>query len=130
MPGTIADLYASRVDDHRVGLGFEGRSWTWGDVAQESLARAGMFRDAGLAGRHVGVLLENLPEYVFLLGAAALTGSVIVGANDTRRGDELAGDLRHTDCAVVLTDTSKAPLLEGIDIGITGPLRRRSRLAR
>ena len=117
MPETVADLFASRVGDERVGLVFEGRSWTWGEVVQESRARAGMFRDSGLAGRHVGVLLENLPEYVFLLGAAALTGSVIVGANDTRRGDELAGDLRHTDCAVVLTDTSKAPLLEGIDVG-------------
>ncbi|HEY6474138.1 MAG TPA: AMP-binding protein [Acidimicrobiales bacterium] len=117
MPETVADLFAARAGDDRVGLIFEGRSWTWGDVVQESLARAGVFRDAGLAGRHVGVLLENLPEYVFLLGAAALTGSVIVGANDTRRGDEMAGDLRHTDCAVVLTDSAKAPLLEGIDIG-------------
>jgi fatty-acyl-CoA synthase len=117
MPETVADLFAARAGDDRVGLVFEGRSWTWGAVVQESLARAGVFRDSGLAGRHIGVLLENLPEYVFLLGAAALTGSVIVGANDTRRGDELAGDLRHTDCAIVLTDTSKAPLLEGIDIG-------------
>lgn len=117
MPETVAELFAARVGDDRVGLVFEDRSWTWGEVAQESLARAAVFRDCGLAGRHVGVLLENLPEYVFLLGAAALTGSVIVGANDTRRGDELAGDLRHTDCAVVLTDSSKAPLLDGIDVG-------------
>jgi fatty-acyl-CoA synthase len=41
---------------------------------------------------------------------------VIVGANDTRRGEALADDLRHTDCAVILTDASKAPLLDGVHI--------------
>ncbi len=117
MSGSVADLFAARCGDDRVGLWFEGRSWTWGEVVQESFARAALFRASGLAGRHIGLLLDNVPEYVFLLGAAALTGSVIVGANDTRRGAELAADLRHTDCAVVLTDASKAPLLEGIDIG-------------
>ena len=30
---------------------------------------------------HVGVLLENVPEYVFLLGGAALAGVAIVGIN-------------------------------------------------
>jgi fatty-acyl-CoA synthase len=117
MAGTIFDLVADRVGDDRVGLVFEGRTWTWGEVVEESLARASLLRRSGLAGKHVGVLLDNLPEYLFLLCAAALTGSVVVGANDTRRGDALAADLRHTDCAVVLTDSSKADLLAGVDVG-------------
>ena len=62
-----------------------------------------------------------MPEYVFLLGAAALTGSVVVGINDTRRGESLAGDIRHTDCAVVLTDSTKVSLLEDVDAG--APIR-------
>ncbi|HEY6427866.1 MAG TPA: AMP-binding protein [Acidimicrobiales bacterium] len=119
MAGAIADLLVARVGDDRPGLVFEDRSWTWGEVAKESRARAALLRDVGLAGRHIGVLLDNVPEYVFLLGAAALTGSVIVGANDTRRGEELAGDLRHTDCAVILTDASKIHLLDGVDAGAT-----------
>jgi fatty-acyl-CoA synthase len=119
MAGTIADLLVARVGDDRPGLVFEDRSWTWGEVAEESLARAALLHDVGLAGRHIGVLLDNVPEYVFLLGAAALTGSVIVGANDTRRGEELAGDLRHTDCAVILTDASKIHLLDGVDAEAT-----------
>jgi fatty-acyl-CoA synthase len=117
MVDSIASLLAARIGDDRVGLVFEGRTWTWGQVVEESLARAALLRKAGFAGRHIGVLLDNLPEYVFLLGAAAVTGSVIVGANDTRRGEALAGDLRHTDCAVILTDTSKAPLLDAVDVG-------------
>ena len=56
---------------------------------------------------HVGVLLENVPEYVFLLGGAALSGHVVVGINPTRRGDELARDIRHTDCALVVTDAAR-----------------------
>ena len=121
MAETISELVAARVGDDRVGLIFENRTWTWGEVVEESLARASLLRQSGLAGQHIGVLLDNLPEYFFLLLAAALTGSVVVGANDTRRGEALAGDLRHTDCAVILTDSSKADLLAGVDAG--APLR-------
>ncbi len=63
------------------------------------------------------MLLPNVPEFVFLLGAAALSGSVVVGINPTRRGAELARDIRHTDCALVLTDVAQAPLLAGLDLG-------------
>ena len=38
------------------------------------------------------------------LGAAALAGAVVVGINPTRRGTELAGDVRHTDCQLMVTD--------------------------
>ena len=33
---------------------------------------------------HVGVLLENVPEFVFWLGGAALAGATVVGINPTR----------------------------------------------
>ena len=38
---------------------------------------------------HVGVLLDNVPEFWMLLGAAALSGATLVGINPTRRGAEL-----------------------------------------
>ena len=121
MAETIFDLVASRVDDGRVGLVFENRTWTWREVVEESLARAELLRASGLAGKHIGVLLDNVPEYVFLLCAAALTNSVIVGVNDTRRGESLAADLRHTDCGVILTDASKVGLVADVDVG--APIR-------
>jgi len=43
---------------------------------------------------HVGVLLENTPEYIFLIAGAALCGATVVGINPTRRGAELAADIR------------------------------------
>src|SRR6202008_1451070 len=62
---------------------------------------------------HVGVLLDNVPEFWMLLGAAALCGATIVGINPTRRGAELARDVRHTDCAFLITETGHLDLLEG-----------------
>ena len=114
---SIAELFAARATDPNPGIRTDDAVWTWAEVVAESAARAALFEALGVRGRHVGVLLENVPEYVFLLGAAALSGTVIVGINPTRRGDELAGDVRHTDCALVLTDTAQRPLLDGLDLG-------------
>ena len=118
MAETIGALLAARIDDANPGLVAGEATWSWGEVVGESVARAALFDELGLAGRHVGVLLENVPEYVFLLGGAALAGTVLVGINPTRRGGELAQDIRHTDCALVLTDAGLAPLLDGLDLGV------------
>jgi fatty-acyl-CoA synthase len=115
--GTIAELLVARAGDAGPGIRTDGASWTWAEVVAECAARAELLTELGLAGRHLAVLLENVPEYAFLLGGAALTGSVVVGINPTRRGEELARDVRHTDGALVLTDTAQAPLLDGLDLG-------------
>jgi fatty-acyl-CoA synthase len=118
MAESIAELLLARATDEHTGLVFEERTWTWDDVVRESSARARLLIEQGLAGRHLGVLLENTPEYVFLLGAAALTGSVIVGINHTRRGAALADDIRHTECARVMTDGNLCDLLVDLDVGV------------
>ena len=45
---------------------------------------------------------------LFWLGAAALAGATVVGINPTRRGDELARDIRFTDCQLLVTDDAGA----------------------
>ena len=65
----------------------------------------------------MGVLLDNVPEYLFLAGGAAFVGATIVGINPTRRGEELARDIRHTDCQLVVTDAKNEELLAGLDLG-------------
>ena len=67
---------------------------------------------------HVGVLLDNVPEFTLWLGGAALAGAVVVGINPTRRGAELARDVTHTECQLVLTEPAHASLLDGLDLGI------------
>ena len=67
---------------------------------------------------HIGVLLDNVPEYLFWLGGAALAGAVVVGINPTRRGPELARDIRFTECRMIVTDAAGAELLDGLDTGV------------
>ena len=116
---TIAAFIAQRATDDSVGLRFEDQSWTWREIVAEMQTRAALLRDA-VGERtpfHVGVLLDNVPEFVFLLGGVALSGAVLVGINPTRRGAELARDITHTDCQVVITDSAHAELLAGLDLG-------------
>lgn len=118
MTTSIAAVLAARAGDQRTGLVLDDARWTWAEAVAESAARAAVLEGLGAGpAQHVGVLLPNTPEFVFLLGGAALAGKVIVGVNPTRRGEELARDVRHTDCCVVLTDRAQAGLLEGLDLG-------------
>ncbi|MCU1394394.1 MAG: acyl-CoA synthetase [Ilumatobacteraceae bacterium] len=123
---TTASLLRDRADDDHVGYRFEDESWTWREVVRESVARATMLGARRVAGPfHVGVLLENVPEYLFVAGGAAFAGATVVGINPTRRGDELARDVRHTNCQLIITDSASAPLLDGLDLGAaTGRILR------
>src|ERR1700760_691802 len=113
MSGTMAALVRARADDDNVALVHEDRSWTWRDVVAESAVRAAWMR-ATLnpdLPPHVGILLPNVPEFVFQIFGAALAGACIVGVNPTRRGAELQRDVEHTNCQVVLADATYADLL-------------------
>ncbi len=118
---TLVALLDQRAGDDTAGIVVDDRSWTWREVVAESarwsaaLATLRPARDPF----HVGVLLGNRPEYLFALFGAARVGAVLVGVNETRRGDELARDIRHTDCVAVLTDTDHVGLLDGLDLGDT-----------
>ncbi|MGH9080975.1 MAG: AMP-binding protein, partial [Acidimicrobiales bacterium] len=121
---SVADLLAERAEDDHPGLRFEDRTWAWREVVAASAGRASWIRSLGGGPIHVGVLLGNVPEYLFWLGAAALAGAVVVGINPTRRGEALAGDIRRTDCRVIVTDAKGAAMLEGLDVGAPGGLLR------
>ncbi|MEU9018055.1 AMP-binding protein [Actinomadura sp. NPDC048394] len=112
---TFAELVAARADDDRTGLWFEDRSWTWREVVAEARLRAGLALDARTPGPwHAGLFLENGPEHLFWLLGMALAGIPVVELNPTRRGAELARDITHTDCALLVTETSRAPLVDGL----------------
>ncbi|MFD2470448.1 AMP-binding protein [Amycolatopsis silviterrae] len=117
---TFAEVVRSRRGDSHEALRFEGRSWTWDEVVGEAAARASLLRSfepgAGRTQRHVGVLLQNLPDFVFWIFAAALTGDVLVGINSTRRGAELAADISHTDVDVLLTEPLYAEEVASLDL--------------
>ncbi|MFD8229591.1 long-chain-fatty-acid--CoA ligase [Streptomyces massasporeus] len=115
---TVAELIAARSGDHRPGLRCEDRTLTHHEVAAGAAARSALLTDLlpPAAPPHLGVLLDNTPEFPLWLGAAALAGAAVAGINPTRRGAELARDILHTECRVLITERSHLPLLEGLDL--------------
>jgi fatty-acyl-CoA synthase len=107
----------------RPALRFGERIWTHGELLAEAERFAALFRARLDPGRppHVGVLLDNTPDYVFALCGAALSGSVVAGLNSTRYGEHLARDIVHTDLQLVLTEPRHAAQLDSALEGLALP---------
>lgn len=112
--GDLIRHHAATPDaDHRPFLRFDEHTITFSQYYAECIRWARLLlalRDP-TAPFHVGVLLENTPDYLYALGGAALAGAVVVGINNTKRGDHLARDITHTDCQILVTDETFVPLL-------------------
>ncbi|MFE5936828.1 AMP-binding protein [Streptomyces sp. NPDC056470] len=115
---TVAELVRRQWGDHRVGLRTEDTVLTHHQVAAQAAARAALLVDLLPRGAepHLGVLLDNTPEFPLWLSAAALAGAAVAGINPTRRGAELARDIVHTDCRVLVTQRAYLPLLDGLPL--------------
>jgi fatty-acyl-CoA synthase len=116
---TIAELVRARAGDEHPAIRFEDDSWSYAEYTAACAQRAALLNELRRPGPfHVGVLLDNVPEFAIWLGAAAATRAVIVGINPTRRGAELARDITHTNCQLIVTEERHAPLLAGLDTGV------------
>lgn len=116
---TVTDLVMRLHDDSDNGILFEDTMTPWSEHVSSAVALAAALRSVTdpAAPLHVGVLLDNVPEFALLLAASAVGGTVLVGLNTTRRGAALVGDISRADCQVVVTDSEKAALLDGLDLG-------------
>src|SRR5882672_2257525 len=126
-PNAAALLRANARDrGDRPAVRYEDRVWTHGEYYAESCRWAQLFLERCPADRprHVGVLLDNLPEYLFALGGAGLSGATIVGINSTRRGEQLRRDITHTDVAMIVTEPQHESLLDPIagDLRLASPI--------
>jgi len=121
---TTAELLLARADDDAPGLLFEERTWSWREVVAEAAVRAAVLEELRPVDGpwHIGVASDNTPDYLFLVAGAALAGATVVGINTTRRGAELAADVRATDCAVVLVGAGQRALFDDLDLGGAGLL--------
>ncbi|OMC48123.1 acyl-CoA synthetase [Mycolicibacterium fortuitum] len=116
----IASLLLDRVGDQHLGLRTRDRDWTWDEVVAESAARGALAEAMRVDGPlHIGVLLDNVPDFLFWLGGAALVGATIVGINPTRGAAELAAEIRLADCQLIVTDNAGAQRLRDLDLGLT-----------
>jgi fatty-acyl-CoA synthase len=121
---TTQELLLARSESDDVALLIGSCRWTYRQLVEEAGRRAALFENLRDKGRppHVGILLDNVPDYIFWLTAGALSGTVIVGLNSTYRGDQLGRLIRHTDCQIVVTSTTGEQLLAGVDTGVPDEL--------
>lgn len=105
---TFADIIRTRVGDEHTALLFENQSWTWQQVLDEAAVRSALLADLvpspGERQAHVGVLLDNVPDFIFWITAAGLSGACIVGINSSRSATEIADDVRHADVDLIITE--------------------------
>lgn len=108
-PHAAALLRGNAADPRRAerpAIRFGDRVWTHREYYEESTRFAQLFLDLlpSAGPRHVAVLLDNTPDYLFAFGAAALIGGAVVGLNHTRRDEHLVRDLTQTDCGLLLVE--------------------------
>jgi len=106
----------------RPALRFGDQIFTHGQLLVEAEKFAALFtaRLDPARPRHVAVLLDNTPDYVFALCGAGLVGAALVGLNHTRRDEHLARDISYTDVQLVITEPRHqdllAPVVGGLDL--------------
>jgi fatty-acyl-CoA synthase len=105
---TLAEALRTRVADsaERVFLRFADASWTFAETYREACRCANLFSRVRDIGRpfHVGLLMDNLPEFVFAELGCGLAGATLVGLNPTRTGAYLARDITYADCQIVVAE--------------------------
>src|SRR5947209_9454844 len=96
-PRSFADLLVARAEDEHTAVLFEDETISYRAFIAEAARRAALLRDARREGPfHVGVLLENVPEYLYWIGGAALAGAALGGFQPAPPGSQPAPDARHT----------------------------------
>ena len=81
-----------------------GRSMTFSELDEQSRRLATSLIDLGARpGRHIGLLLPNIPEYLVALQAVWLTGATALQLSPLMVAEEVGHWLEATDCHTVVT---------------------------
>ena len=124
-PQTMGEALRERARSSadRVFLRFGETRWTYDETYREACRFANLFLRLKVAGApfHVGVLMDNLPAFVFAELGCALAGATLVGLNPTRTGRFLAGDVEYADCQIVVVESRYAEQLRQALEGSTTP---------
>lgn len=114
--GTIRDMTFLMYRDENDSI----REVSYGEFYRTSLEYASMIatmrRDSESSETdryHVGVFMQNIPQFFYLLAGCAFTGSTLVGVNNAQIGDKLAFDINNIDMDLLFVDCAPQPGTQG-----------------
>ena len=97
----------------RVFMQFKDIKVTYEEFYRRSVHYANLFLHMRQDGPfHVGLLMENYPEFIYSFGGCAFSGAVLVGINFTQLGEQLARNVNHVDCQLLLTEPKYIPAIQ------------------
>ena len=92
------------------------KTFTYAEFYEQSLSYGNMISGMKQSLRvgendrfHVGVFMQNIPEFFFLLGGCAFTNATLVGVNNAQVGEKLAFDINNIDMHVLFVDHAMQP---------------------
>ncbi len=103
----------ARPDAPALFYAAEGVAWTYAELnahVERCRARLG----AALTGERVGVLLNNAPAYVVVIHALMRCRAVIVPLNTRLTAPELAWQVAHTGCTLLIHDEETAAAADAV----------------
>jgi long-chain acyl-CoA synthetase len=105
---------AARRFPERAACTLFGKQVTYDDLNNQArrLAAALVKMGAG-KGKHVGLLLPNIPEYLIALQAVWLTGATALQISPLMVAEEVGHWLKASDCHIVVTLDLLAPTVMG-----------------
>ncbi len=104
-PSRLADWIAAvcTIDPHAPELEFDGRWWSWHQLADDAARLNEALQAAGLhQGTRVGVLLRNRAPLVPVLLALFASGRCLASLNANAPDDKLAEDIRRAAVPVLV----------------------------
>ncbi|WP_417547753.1 class I adenylate-forming enzyme family protein [Marinobacter segnicrescens] len=92
---------------------FYGREVTWKELADSTRRLAAYLKGQGIGkGDHVGLYLQNCPQYVIAHYAIQMLGAVITPLNPQYKAAEVEYQLDNADARAVICGTDLYPMVE------------------
>jgi long-chain acyl-CoA synthetase len=113
-PVTAILEYAARRFPGGVGCTLYGRPMSYARLEEQARRLARSLRNRGAGpGRHVAILLPNMPEHAIALQAVWLTGATVLQLSPLMVAEEVSHWLEATGCNTIITLDLLAPLVTG-----------------
>jgi fatty-acyl-CoA synthase len=116
MLGKIIKMHGTdEATRDRVFIRFHDYTATYAQFYHRSVIFGNLFLHMRQNGPfHIGLLMENYPEFVYSLGGCAFSGAVLVGVNYTQLGEMLVGMLNRMDTQLLITEPKYIPAVQEV----------------